>query len=147
MRTALVIESILEPSVDMAEARLTSTSARQPVAHVAPKVGKKTTRQAVEPKEWRSEAPSKLLRFCLAMQFGADRQRIIRIDGAIAFFDMLNHTVLVDYNIGALSPLISLILLIIAFENAIGCQHLLVHVAQQGEFNADLFRKRGVGSG
>ena len=72
---------------------------------------------------------SKLLRVRLAVQFSTYGQRIIRIDGAIAFFDMLNHTVLVDHNIGALGPLISLILLVIAFQNAVGCQHFLVHVA------------------
>ena len=71
----------------------------------------------------------KLLRFWFVMQFSAHGQRIVWIDGAIAFFDMLNHTVFVDHNIGALSPLIGLILFVVAFENAVGRQHFLVHVA------------------
>ena len=66
--------------------------------------------------------------FRLAVQFRAHRQGIVWIDGAIAFFDMLNHAVLIDDNVGALSPLIGLILLVVAFENAVGCQHFLVHV-------------------
>jgi len=70
-----------------------------------------------------------LLRFWFVVQLSAHGQRIIRVDGAIAFFDMLNHAVFIDHNIGALSPLIGLILFIIAFENAVGCQHFLVHVA------------------
>jgi hypothetical protein len=70
-----------------------------------------------------------LLRFWFVMQFSAHGQRIVWVDGAIAFFDMLNHTVLVDHNIGALRPLIGLILFVIAFENAVGRQHFLVHVA------------------
>jgi len=81
------------------------------------------------------------------VQFSAHGQGIIRIDGAVAFFDVLNDAVLVNHDVGALRPFIGLVLLVIAFENAVGRQHFLVHVAQEREFDTDLFGESGVGCG
>ena len=78
------------------------------------------------------------------MQFGAHGHRVIRINSAVPFFDVLNYAVLVDYDVRTLSPLVRLILLVITLQNPVSSQHFLVHVAQEGEFHADLFGERGV---
>ena len=81
------------------------------------------------------------------MQIGADRERVVGIDGGVAFFDVLDDTVLVDDDIGALRPLVGLALHIVALEDAVGCEHLFVHVAKQRKLDADLLGESGVGCG
>ncbi len=43
--------------------------------------------------------------------------------------------------------MVGLVLLIVAFEDSIGRQHFLVHVAEEGKLHADLLGERGVGGG
>ena len=81
------------------------------------------------------------------MQVGADRERVIGIDGRVAFFDVLDDAVLVDDDVGALSPLIGLGLNVVALEDAVFLEHLLVHVAQKRKFDVDLLGESGVGCG
>ena len=60
---------------------------------------------------------------------------------------MLDDAVLVDDDVGALRPFEGLILHVVAFEDAVGRQHLFVHVAEQWKFDVDLLRESGVGCG
>ncbi len=81
------------------------------------------------------------------MQGGAHGEGGVGIDGAVALFDKLDDALLVDDDVGAQSPLIGLILFVIALEDAVGLEHLAVHVAEEREGDADLFGERGVGRG
>ena len=81
------------------------------------------------------------------MQVGAHGESGVGVDGGVAFFDVLHDAVLVYDDVGALSPLERLILHVVAFEDAVGRQHLFVHVAQQWKFDVDLLRESGVGCG
>ena len=58
--------------------------------------------------------------FSLAMQLGAHGHRVIGIDRAVAFLDVLDDSVFVDDDVRALCPFIGLVLLIIALQNSIG---------------------------
>ena len=58
---------------------------------------------------------------------------------------MLDDSVFVDHDICSQRPLIGLALHVVAFEDAIGREHLFVHVAEQRKFNIDLLRESGVG--
>ena len=78
------------------------------------------------------------------MEVGADRHRGIGVYGAVAFLDVLHDAILVDNNVRALRPLIRFVLNVVALENAILLQHLLVHVAEQRELDIDLFGEGGV---
>lgn len=79
------------------------------------------------------------------MQVSADGEGVIRIDGGIAFFDVLDDAILVDHDVGTQGPLVGVTLNVVALEDAIGREHLFVHVAEQGEFDVDLLSKGGVG--
>ena len=81
------------------------------------------------------------------MQFGTHGQGVVRIDGAVAFLDVLNQTIFVDDDIGALRPFVGLILLVVSLEDSVGGEHFLIHVAQEGKFDADLFGEGGIGCG
>ena len=81
------------------------------------------------------------------VQVRANRQSVVRIDRGIAFFDVLDNTVLVYDDIGALSPLVGITLNVVAFKDAVSGQHLLVHIAQEREFDVDLLGESGVGRG
>ena len=81
------------------------------------------------------------------MQIGADREGVVGIDCGVAFFDVLDDAVFVDDDVGALRPFEGLILHVVAFEDAVGRQHLLVHVAEQWKFDVDLLRESRVGCG
>jgi hypothetical protein len=88
-----------------------------------------------------------LLRGVFFVQRSAHGQSGVGIDGAVTFVNQLDDALLVDDNIGAQSPLESLVVLVIAFENAVGLEHLVIHIAEEREGNADLLGEGGVGSG
>jgi hypothetical protein len=94
-----------------------------------------------------ARAQAALLRGLLLMQVRAHRHRGIRIDGAVAFLDVLDDSFFVDDDVSALRPLVGLVLDIVALENAIGGEHFLVHVAEQRELDVDLLGEGSVGSG
>jgi len=83
------------------------------------------------------------------VQGGTHGQGGVGIDGAIAFFDKLDDALLVDYDVGAQSPLVAFVIFprVVGLENAVGFEHLAIHVAEEGEGDADLLGEGGVGSG
>ncbi len=83
------------------------------------------------------------------MQGGAHGEGGVGIDGVIALFDELDDALLVDNDVGAQGPLVGFVILcrVVAFEDAVGLEHLAVHVAEEREGDADLLGKGGVGSG
>lgn len=81
------------------------------------------------------------------MQVGADRQSVVGIDGGVAFFDVLHDAVFVDDDVGAHSPLVSVTLHVMSLEDAVGGQHLFVHVTEQRKLDVDLLGESGVGCG
>jgi hypothetical protein len=81
------------------------------------------------------------------VQVGAHGESGVGVDGGVAFFDVLDDAVFVDDDVGALRPFEGLILHVVAFEDAVGRQHLFVHVAEQWKFDVDLLRESGVGCG
>jgi hypothetical protein len=83
----------------------------------------------------------------LFVQSGAHGQSSVGIDGAVAFFHELNDALLVDDDVGAQSPFIGFIVLVVFLQDAVGFEHLAIHVAEERKFNANLFGERGVGSG
>lgn len=84
---------------------------------------------------------------CLFVQIGAHRHRGVWVNRAVAFFDVLHNPVFVDDDVGSLRPLIRLVLDVVALEDAVFLQHLLVHVTEQRELDVDLFGKGGVRCG
>ncbi len=83
------------------------------------------------------------------MQGGAHSQGGVGIDSAVAFFDELDDTLLVDDDVGAQSPLVAFVIFrrVVGFEDAVGLEHLAVHVAEEGKSDADLLGEGRVGSG
>src|SRR5580704_3974068 len=81
------------------------------------------------------------------VQVGANRHRGVRINRAVAFFDVLHDPVFVDDDVGPLRPLIRFVLDVVAFEDAVFLQHLLVHVTEKRELDVDLFGEGGVRCG
>jgi hypothetical protein len=57
---------------------------------------------------------------------------------------VLDDALLVDDDVGALRPFISFLLHVIALENPVRGQDLLIHVAQQWKGDINLFGKRGI---
>ena len=90
-----------------------------------------------------------LLRGFLLVQGGAHGQGGVGIDGAIALFDKLDDALLVDDNVGAQSPLVAFVIFrrVVGLEDAVGLEHLAVHVAEEWEGDADLLGEGSVGSG
>jgi hypothetical protein len=86
----------------------------------------------------------KLLGGLFSVQVGADRNGGVGVDGAIATFDVADDAVFVDDNVGAQGPLKGVALLFVGFEYAVRGEHFLVHVAEEGEFDADLLGESGV---
>ena len=74
----------------------------------------------------------------LFVQVGADGQSRVWIHRAIALLDVLDDAVLVDHDVGALSPLIGFIFLVVVLKHAVGGKHFFVHVAEEGELDIDL---------
>jgi hypothetical protein len=83
------------------------------------------------------------------VQGGAHGQGSVGIDGAIAFFDKLDDALLINDDVGAQSPLVAIVIFrrIVSFEDAVGLEHLAVHVAEEREGDTDLLGERGVSSG
>jgi len=81
------------------------------------------------------------------VQGGAHSKGGVGINGAVAFVDQLDDALFVDDNIGAQSPFVGFVLDVVTLEDAVGLQHLAVHVAEEGEGDADLLGESGVGSG
>ena len=81
------------------------------------------------------------------MQVGAHRNGGVWVDGTIAAFDVADDAVFVDDDIGAQGPLVCVALLFIGFEDAVGSEHFLVHVAEEGKLDADLLGESGVRRG
>jgi hypothetical protein len=81
------------------------------------------------------------------VQGGAHREGSVRVHGAFVRFHELDNALLVDDDVGAHSPLISFIVHVVAFEDAITSEHLPVHVAEEREGDADLLGEGGIGGG
>jgi hypothetical protein len=81
------------------------------------------------------------------VQVGADREGVVGIDGGVAFLDVLHDAVFVYDDVGALRPLVGLAFHVVAFEDAVGGEHLFVHVAEQRELDIDLLGEGGIGCG
>ena len=81
------------------------------------------------------------------MQIGADREGVVGIDCGVAFFDVLDDAVFVDDDVGALRPLVGFRLHVVSLEDAIGAEHLFIHVAEQRKLDIDLLGEGGVGCG
>jgi hypothetical protein len=81
------------------------------------------------------------------VQSGAHGQCGVGIDGAVAFFDKLDDALLVDDDVGAQSPLVAFVIFrrVVGLEDAVGLEHLAVHVAEEGKGDADLLGEGGVG--
>jgi hypothetical protein len=80
------------------------------------------------------------------VQVGTDRYGSVGIDGAVAFFDVADDAILIDDDVGALRPLVGFLLDVISLQDAVGGEHLVVHVAEKREINADLLGEGGIGS-
>ena len=83
----------------------------------------------------------------LFVQSGAHGQGSVGIDGTITFLDKLNDALLIDDDVSPQGPFIGFIVLVVLLEDAVGLEHLAVHVAKERKSDADLFGKCGVGSG
>jgi len=79
------------------------------------------------------------------VQVGTDRYGSVRVDGAVAFFDVADDPILVDDDVGALRPLVGFLLDVIPLQDAVGGEHLMVHVAEKREINVDLLGEGGIG--
>ena len=88
---------------------------------------------------------SRLFGGLLFVQIGADRQGVVGIDCGVALFDVLDDAVFVDDDVGALRPLVGFGLHVVSLEDAVGAEHLFIHVAEQRKLDIDLLGERGVG--
>ena len=85
-----------------------------------------------------------LLRGLFLVQVGADRNGGVGVDGAVTAFDVADDAVFVDDDVGAQGPLECVALLFVGFEDPVGREHFLVHVAEEGKLDADLLGESGV---
>jgi hypothetical protein len=81
------------------------------------------------------------------VQVGADGDGGVGVYGAVAFLDVADDAFLIDDDIGALRPLVRLLLNVVVLQDAVTGEHFLAHVAEQREVNVDLLGEGGVGSG
>src|SRR5256886_1808731 len=88
-----------------------------------------------------------LVRGGLLVEGGAQGEGGVGVDGLVAFVDEPDNALLVDDDVGAKSPLIVFILDAVGFQDAVGGEHLVVHVAEQWKFETVLFGEGGVGRG
>src|SRR5215469_16351166 len=75
----------------------------------------------------------------------ADRFGGVGVDGGVAAFDVANDAVFVNDAVGAQGPLVVIALNVVDFQDAVGGQHLAVHITEKGKLDVDLFRESGVG--
>jgi len=78
------------------------------------------------------------------VQVGAHGNGGVWVDGTITAFDVADDAVFVDDDIRTQGPLVGVALLFVGFEDAVGSEHFLVHVAEEGKLDADLFGESGV---
>jgi len=81
------------------------------------------------------------------VEVGADGDRVVGIDGAVAFLDVADDAVLVDDDVGAHGPLVAFALDIVVLEDAVRSEHLVVHVAQERKLDGDLLGEGGIRGG
>ena len=81
------------------------------------------------------------------MEGGAEGEGGIGVDCVVAFVDEADDALLVDDNVGAESPLVVFVFDGVGFQDAVGGEHLVVHVAEEREVKAVLFGEGGVGGG
>jgi len=81
------------------------------------------------------------------VQIEAHGHGVVGVDGAVAGFDGADDAVFVDDDVGAQGPLKSVAVDVIGLEDAVGSEHLMVHVAKQGKLDVDLLGEGGVGRG
>src|SRR6516162_8573221 len=74
---------------------------------------------------------SELLRGGLLAESGAQGERGVGVDGFVALVDEPDYALLVDDDVGAKRPLIVFILDAVGFQDAVGGEHFVVHVAEQ----------------
>jgi len=60
---------------------------------------------------------------------------------------VLDNAVLVYNDVGALGPLVGVALDVVGFYDAVGGEHLLVHVTEKGKLDVYLFGEGGIGRG
>ena len=88
-----------------------------------------------------------LSRGLLPVQVGAHRNGCVWVNGTIAAFDVADDAVFVDDDIGAQGPLVGIVLSFVGFEDAVGSEHFLVHIAEEGKFDANLLGESRVRRG
>jgi hypothetical protein len=81
------------------------------------------------------------------VQAGAYGNGAVRVHRAIPLFDMLDFPFLVHHDRRSFRPLELAAFDVIGLQDAIRSQHFLVHVAEQGEGNADFLSEGGIGGG
>jgi len=81
------------------------------------------------------------------VQFEADVDGVVGIHSAVVEFDVLNLSVFVHHESGAPRPLVVVSAHGILFQNAVGSEDFVVHVAEEWERDADLLRECSVGGG
>jgi hypothetical protein len=72
------------------------------------------------------------------VEIRANVQRVVGIDGALVEFDMLDDSLFVYDDVCALRPLIGVAFDVMPFEDAVGGEHFLVHVAEERKLDVDL---------
>jgi hypothetical protein len=78
------------------------------------------------------------------MQVRANGERIVRIDGAVTFLDVLDDAVFINHDVRALRPLIGFALHVVSLQNAVVLEHLFVHIAEERKLDVDLLGKCGI---
>jgi len=81
------------------------------------------------------------------VQVDADGLGVVGVDGAVAFFNVADDALFVDDDVGALGPVVGFILHVVALQDAVRGEHLVVHVAEERKIDVDLFGEGGIGSG
>lgn len=79
-----------------------------------------------------------LLAGLFLMQIGANVESVIRINSAFVELDMLDDSLFVYDDVGALRPLVVFALDVIPLEDAVVLEHFLVHVAEEGKLDVNL---------
>ena len=83
----------------------------------------------------------------LLVQVQADVHGAGRVYRAVILHNVLDHTLLVDHEGGAAREFVLIHFQIVGFEDAIGFQYLVIHIAEERKGDADLLGKGAVGGG